>query len=417
MLAKLCALLLLFPSLAFGRATAIRAGHLVDPATGSVKSNQVIVVQDGTIISVSSEPAVSHDAEIVDLSAEWVTPGLMDAHTHLTLVEEPHSSLEALYLRESSSRRGLRGLKNAEDLLRAGFTTIRDVGNDADYSMQAVRQAIQRGWFDGPTILSAGKIIAPFGGQSDGIPEEQGAFWRFEYLDADSPAEVRKAVRRNIYYGADLIKLVADNSPYYFSFDEIRAAVDEAHRAGRTVAVHVMGGQAAQNAIDGGVDSIEHGFELTDSQLQEMKAKGIFLVGTDLPKPLLDAVVDRGGLFANPAILGPQITDRLRRAYRIGVKMAFGTDETLEVPNKTRAELMLEYLSRWKEAGIPNAVILKSMTTSAAELLAIQAQRGAIAPGQAADIIAMPTNPLDEIESLRHVNFVMKNGKIVRCPQ
>ena len=113
------------------------------------------------------------------------------------------------------------------------------------------------GWFDGPTILSSGKILAPFGGQSNAIPAEQGPFWRFEYIDADNPEEVRKAVRENIYYGVDVIKLVADNNPYFYSLDEIRAAVDEAHKAGRSVAVHVIGGDAATNVIEAGVDSLE----------------------------------------------------------------------------------------------------------------------------------------------------------------
>ena len=393
----------------------IHAGHLVDPSTGSVKNDQFILIEKGLITSISSAAPSHRGAQVIDLSKEWVTPGLMDAHTHLTMVENLNSSLEASYLAESSTYRGLRGLKNAQALLQAGFTTLREVGNEADYATEDVRRAIQQGWFEGPTILSAGKIIAPFGGQSRGIPASQGPFWRFEYIDADTADEVRKAVRQNIYYGADLIKLVADNSPYYFSLNEIRAAVDESHRADRAVAVHVMGGQAAQNAIDAGVDSIEHGFGLTDAQLQQMKAKGIFLVGTDFPQDWLEATA--GGFIDDPAKLGPQITDRLRRAYRIGVKMAFGTDESFETPKKSRVEWMLDYLSRWKEAGVPNAEILKCMTINSAELLRVKDQRGSIAPVLAADIVAMPANPLDDIEAIRKINFVMKDGRVVRRPE
>ena len=397
---------------------AIRAGGIVDPAKGSVAKNQVVLVENGKIKAMGADVAIPNGTVTIDLSHEWVTPGLMDAHVHLTLTETIGNSapFEAIYLKESSTYRGLRGLRNAQDLLYAGFTTVREVGNDANYATEDIRRAIQAGMFDGPTILTAGKIIAPFGGQSTAIPPEQGPFWRYEYIDADTPDEIRKAVRQNIYYGVDVIKLVADNSPYHYSVEEIKAAVDEAHHAGRAVAVHVYGGEAAQNVIDGGVDSVEHGFFLTDEQLQKMKQKGIFLVGTDVPRAQLDLVGTAGGIFPPPEVLAPKIVDRLRRAYRIGVKMAFGTDTTVEVPNKTRADLMLEYLGVWREAGIPAPEILKCMTTNAAELLRISQQRGALAPGMAADIVAMPSNPIDDISSLQKINFVMKDGKIIRRP-
>jgi imidazolonepropionase-like amidohydrolase len=396
---------------------AIRAGGVVDPARGSVARNQVILVENGKIKAIGTDVAIPAGTQTIDLSTEWVSPGLMDAHVHLTLTEITGGApFESFYLKESSTYRGLRGLRNAQDLLHAGFTTVREVGNDANYATEDVRRAIQAGMFDGPTILTAGKIIAPFGGQSTSIPPEQGPFWRYEYIDADTPEEVRKAVRQNIYYGVDVIKLVADNSPYHYSVEEIKAAVDEAHHAGRAVAVHVYGGEAAQNVIEGGVDSIEHGFFLTDEQLQRMKQKGIFLVGTDIPRAQLDVLGTSGGIFPEPAVLAPKIIDRLRRAYRIGVKMAFGTDTTIDVPNKTRADLMLDYLPVWREAGIPPQDILKCMTTNPAELLRVSNQRGALTPGLAADIIAMPSNPLEDIESLRKVNFVMKDGKVIRRP-
>jgi imidazolonepropionase-like amidohydrolase len=397
---------------------AIRAGGVVDPAKGSVVKNQVILVENGKIKAIGGDVAIPAGASTIDLSNEFVTPGLMDAHVHLTLTEivGGNAPFESFYLKESSTYRGLRGLRNAQDLLQAGFTTVREVGNDANYATEDIRRAIQAGMFDGPTILSSGKIIAPFGGQSTAIPAEQGPFWRYEYIDADTPDEVRKAVRQNIYYGVDVIKLVADNSPFHYSVEEIRAAVDESHRAGRTVAVHVYGGEPAQNVIEGGVDSVEHGFFLSDEQLRLMKQKGIFLVGTDIPKAQLEVVGTSGGIFPPPDVLAPKIIDRLRRAYRIGVKMAFGTDTVVEIPNKSRADLMLDYLAVWREAGIPAGEILKCMTTNAAELFKINQQRGNLASGLAADIIAMPSNPLDNIESLRKVNFVMKDGKVIRRP-
>jgi len=396
---------------------AIRAGHLVNPADGTATARQVILIKDGKIQEVGSDVRVPSDAQLIDLSTEWVSPGLIDAHTHLTLTEIPGGApFESFYLKESSAFRGFRGLKNAQDLVRAGFTTVRDVGNDANYATEDLRRAIALGWFDGPTILSSGKIIAPFGGQSIAIPAEQGPFWRFEYIDADTPDEVRKAVRENIYYGVDVIKLVADNNPYYFSLEEIRAAVDEAHKAGRTVAVHVLGGDAANNVIEGGVDSLEHGFYLTDAQLQRMKDKNIFLVSTDFPKSHLQAMGGTGPGADPPDILSAKIVDRLQRARRIGVKLAFGTDSVIDMPHRTRPDLMLDYLAVWREAGVTPSEILRCMTTNAAELLRLDRVRGAIAPGFAADIIAMPANPLANIEALREINFVMKDGKIIRRP-
>lgn len=397
---------------------AISAGGIVDPATGSVARNQTIVVENGKIKEIGTNVRIPNGAVTVDLSHEWVSPGLMDAHVHLTLTEVTggNAPFESFYLKESSTYRGLRGLRNAQDLLRAGFTTVREVGNDANYATEDIRRAIQAGMFEGPTILTAGKIIAPFGGQSTSIPPEQGTFWRYEYIDADTPEEVRKAVRENIYYGVDVIKLVADNSPFHFSTEEIKAAVEEAHHAGRTVAVHVFGGEAADNVIEAGVDSLEHGFFLTDGQLQKMKRKEIFLVGTDIPRAQLDLEGTSGGIFPPPEVLAPKIIDRLRRAYRMGVKMAFGTDTVIEVPGKTRSDLMFDYLAVWREAGVPAQDILKCMTVNPAELMHINQQRGTLSPGMAADIVAMPSNPLEDIESLRKINFVMKDGKIVRRP-
>ena len=408
-LLRVC-LLLCIP--AWGQTVAIRAGNLIDPANGTVAKNQVILVKDKKIVAVGADVAIPKDSTFIDLSKEWVMPGIMDAHTHVTQSVRYFRELDHNYLVEGTGLRSLRGLHIAQILLNAGITTVRDVGNDANFAAVDLRRAIDAGWFVGPTVQTAGKIIAPFGGQSSGIPPEQGPFWRFEYYDADSPEEIRKAVRENIFYGADLIKLVADNSAYHYSVEEVRTAVDEAHHAGRPVAVHVLGGEAADNVIEAGVDSIEHGFFLTDVQLQRMKDKGIVLSGTDFPAAHFEA-----GEFDNASSLGASIIDRLKRAYKVGVKMGFSTDIVTDYKEENRAQMTWDYLAGWKAAGVPNAEILKCMTTNDAELLRIQKQRGAIVAGLFADIIAMPSSPLDDIESLRKVDFVMKNGAVVRRPQ
>ncbi len=400
----------------FAQTYAIRAGAVIEPESGKVDRDQVIEVEQGLIKAIGPNLAIPAGVQVIDLSHEWIMPGLMDAHTHLslTLLGNEAMPLESTYLRESTTFRGLRGIHNATVLLSAGFTPVRDVGNSADYAMEDVRRAIDQGWFSGPTVIHSGKIIAPFGGQSHGTSPEQGSFWKYDYIDADGAVEIRKAVRINIYYGAEVIKLALDNSPYHYSVDEVRAAVDEAHRAGIPVAAHVYGGEAADYAIEAGVDSIEHGFDLTDEQLKRMKQKGIFLVGTDYPRAHLDIIGTAGGIFPDPAVLAPRIIDRLKRAHRLGVSLAFGRDPVMDVAGRTRADLMFDYLSVWRTAGVPPAEILKSMTSEPAKLLRVDRMRGRIAVGLAADLIAMPADPLDNVENLRRVDFVMKNGGVIR---
>jgi imidazolonepropionase-like amidohydrolase len=394
--------------------TAIRAGHLIDPATGKVADNQVIVVKDGKIESVGG--SVPQGAQVIDLSKQWVMPGLMDAHTHVTMNLPPApagvSAWESQYVKESSALRALEGLHMGEEFLQSGFTTIRDVGNAANFADTALRLAIEKGWFVGPTIINAGKIIGPFGGQSHGVSPEAGLFWQFEYYDADNPAEIRKAIHQDIYYGAKVIKLVADNETFIYTEEDIRAAADEAHKAGLKLAVHVYGGQAATNVINGGADSVEHGFALTDEQLQLMKQKGTFLAGTDFPYEHLAAF---GGFVPLKARdTANQIQDRLARAYKAGVKMAFSTDTVVNLPGKNRGQMSMDFLAVWTKAGVPAPEILKAMTTNCAELLGVQKERGAIAASQYADIVATAANPLQDIEALRNVVFVMKEGHVVK---
>lgn len=396
---------------------AVRAGTVIDPGKGTVARDQTILVDNGVIKAVGAGVAIPAGAKVIDLSHEWVMPGLIDAHTHLTLTEViGNAPFESFFLKETTAYRAMRGIHNGEVLVHAGFTTIRDLGNSAEYAMVDVRHGIDQGWFTGPTVLTTGKIITPFGGQSNKIPAEQGSFWKYEYLDADSPAEIRKAVRTNIYYGADVIKLVLDNSPYHYSVEEIRAAVDEAHHAGVPVSVHVYGGEAADNAIEAGVDSIEHGFDLTDAQLKKMKDKGIYLVSTDFPRAHLDIVGNSGGIFPDPpAVFAPKIIDRLTRAYKIGVRLVFGSDTVIEMEGRTRADLMLDYLAVWRAAGIKPMDTLKGWTSESAGLLRIEKTRGRIAEGFQADLIAMPADPLADTENLRRVDFVMKDGHVLRA--
>ena len=412
-LALLITVLLLTAGFASAQTTAIRAGNLIDPAAGTALKGQIILVKDGKIVEVGPKVQIPDVAEIIDLTNAWVMPGLMDGHTHITLDFDMSSGFDTIYLRESSAMRALRGLKTAQDILQTGFTVVRDVGNDANYAAVDIRDAIRKGWFIGPTVLTTGKIIAPFGGQTHRISPEQGRFWLFEYIDADTVDEVRKAVRQNIYYGADAIKLVSDNSAFYYTVEEIRAASEEAHAAGLVVSVHVMGGEAARNVILGGADSIEHGFDLSDELLELMKEKGTWLLGTEFPQAHLEKL-DPAGTMGQAKEEAAKYIDRLKRAYKIGVKMAFSTDSVSNLPGKNRGDMMLDYLDMWEAAGVPPAATLKAMTTDAAEFLRIGKTRGSIAKGMAADIIATPANPLENIQALRQVSFVMKAGRVVK---
>ncbi len=297
MLKRLLAILVVFAAAAAAQTTAIRAGHVIDPATGKVADNQVILVKDGKIAEVGARVTIPAGAEVIDLSNAWVLPGLMDAHTHITMNLPPAGKLpvwESVLARESTALRALRGAHNGRVLLEAGFTTVRDVGNAANFADSDVRVAIEKGWFAGPTVVNTGKIIAPFGGQFPGLSPEWPGFWQYEYIDADTPEEIRKAVRQNIYYGARAIKLVADSYPYQYSQEDIRAAVEESHRAGLKVAEHAHGGQAARDVILGGADSLEHGFALDDDLLKLMTEIGRVLVGTDFPYEHLAGI---GGLL------------------------------------------------------------------------------------------------------------------------
>jgi imidazolonepropionase-like amidohydrolase len=336
----------------------------------------------------------------------------MDMHVHITAnnpYRTPRMGVPGSFTGETTALRALRGAFVAEQFLQAGFTTIKEIGNDANYASADVIKAIKEGWVEGPTIYYAGKIIAPFGGQSRGVSVEKGDMWAYEYIDADSPDEIVKAVRQNIYYGADVIKMVTGDNGIY-NVEDIRAAVDEAAKYSIKVNVHAMGGLAAQNVILGGAAAIEHGHNLTDDQLRLMKEKDIFLVGTDLA---FDNWYAYGLDSAVSQYLTNNEVDRLRRAYKIGTKMAFGTDIIIDLPGLNHVESSLKVLETWEAAEIPPAYILQTMTIYAAELLGDE-KTGALEPDFAADIVAVKSNPLKDINAIKYVHFVMKKGNVVK---
>ena len=391
--------------------TVIKAGHFFDARKGKMLKNQIIVIQDGKIKEIGINPKFKDPDRIIDLSNSWVLPGLMDCHVHITLnLPYRNVNIEQLYAHESTSLRAIRGTLVAKQFLDNGFTTIKEIGNDANYATADIIKAINKGWIQGPTIIYAGKIIAPYGGQSKGVNPEHEHTWAFEYLDADTPDEIKKAIRKNIYNGATTIKLVADANGIY-NKEDIKAAVDEAKKYGLNVTVHTVGGLAATNVILARVAGIEHGFELNNEQLKSMKDKGVFLVGTDFS---FDNWYAYGMDSTTATTLNNNLVDRLKRAYKIGTPMAFGTDIIVNLPELNRVESSLKVLETWKAAEIPASYILQTMTIKAAELLGIDKERGILEFNYYADIIAVERNPLEDIEFIKTVHFVMKEGTVVR---
>ncbi|NOY48218.1 MAG: amidohydrolase family protein [Chlorobi bacterium] len=393
--------------------TVIKAGHFYDSRNGKMLENQIIVIKQGKIKEVGTNPKFSKNDKIIDLSDSWVLPGLMDCHVHVTsnTAHLQRNSITTNYVRESNALRAIRGSVVAKQFLDNGFTTIKEIGNDGNYATADIIKAIKYGWIKGPTIIYAGKIIAPFGGQTKNINPDNEGLWQFEYIDADTPDEIKKAVRKNIYYGATVIKMVTgDNGTY--NEEDIKAAVDEAQKYGIKVTVHVVTeGIAATNAILGGAAAIEHGDNLNDEQLQLMKDKGVFLVGTDFS---YDNNFAYGVGEKTAREWTDQLVDRLKRAYKIGTPMAFGTDIIIDLPGLNRVQSSLKVLETWKAAEIPASYILQTMTIKAAELLGIDKERGILEPTYYADIIAVKNNPLKDIESINTVHFVMKEGEIIR---
>jgi imidazolonepropionase-like amidohydrolase len=287
---------------------------------------------------------------------------------------------------------------------------VRDIGNAANYADTDLRRAIEQELVPGPTIINAGRIIAPYGGQFQ-MQADKRDLGNPEYFYADTRDELRKAIRENIHYGALVIKLVVDDQRYIYSVDDIKFVIEEAHLAGLKVAAHAWTEKGARNAAEAGVDSIEHGVRINDETLAIAKSKNVALV----PTPFTETDAREGGNpGGNKEVDKRWFTDPVKRAYKAGITLVFGPDVIFSTKEYPRGRLSIETIDNWKEAGIPSSVILQALTTNAANLLGVEKTRGSLKIGMRADIIAVNDNPLDKIETLKKVDFVMKNGKVFK---
>jgi len=409
-------LLLLSTSETAAQITAITAGTLIDPETGTEKTRQIILIEAGKIKAIGPEIQIPKDANRIDLSREVVLPGLFDAHTHLLASIDAKWDLGDFWimaLQRRSGWRAIQGVRYAKEMLESGFTTVRDLGNSGDHLDTDLDKAIRFGQVPGPTMIFSGRIITPFGGQFWDTPTDPRLLANPEYSFADSRDDMQKAVRENIYWGARVTKIGVDVQKYAYSADDIRFIVAEAARAGMKVAAHVQTESGAHAAIEAGVASIEHGWVLSDEDLALAKKKGVVLVSTDFTVTELLA----NGMDASEAKrTHERYVARLKRAWAAGLNVVFGTDVMSDVKGRTRGELAIEYIDSFTEAGIDAADILRAMTTKAAVLLGVEKDRGAIRVGMAADLVGTPINPLQQIDGLKRINFVMKDGKIWRMP-
>ncbi|HEU0251721.1 MAG TPA: amidohydrolase family protein [Pyrinomonadaceae bacterium] len=398
--------------------TAIKAGRLIDPETGTATTNQIILIEGERIKAIGGNLAIPPGATVIDLSKLSVLPGLVDTHTHMALTykEQPENNYYYLtFVTDSTPLRAIQAASNGIQLLNSGFTVIRDVGNNAMYADTALRQAIEQGWLPGPTVIPSGPIIGSTGGQFWPTPEmhKEHKLMFPEYIDADSPAEIVKAIRQNMLFGARTIKLCVDCKPWGYSVDDIKLAIAEAAKGGCKVEGHVQTADGAQRAIDAGIYIIAHGNALTPDHHRQMAEKGIFRAGTDTPFTK----------YRGSEVAFKQTVAKLRDAWEKKVPLTFSTDfdywnERMKNDQTgewfTRGEMTIAFLDTWKAANIPPADILRAITINGYKAADVIKERGPIKAGMFADLIAVSGDPLSDIDALRKVQFVMKNGMVFK---
>jgi len=400
--------------------TVIKAGTLIDGRSNDVKHNQMIVIRGNRIVSIGeTAPA---DAHVIYLSNMTVMPGLIDTHTHIFLQgEDPaQGGYDVQLLKYPLSYRAARATVAARRALEQGFTTIRDVETEgAGYGDVGIKRAINEGYIPGPRMFVVTRAISTTGGYDlDNYAPEIDVPKGAQLIDG--PVEARKAARQQLDHGADWIKVYMTHRSWLdkqgnlvsqptLTVEELRAIVDETHGWKKKVACHAYNGEGLHRALDGGCDSIEHGLDLDDAAIAQMLKQGTWYV------PTLSVYYDHNSPADTPAgqrdrkriaLHGPSF----QRAMKAGVKIAFGTD----AGGFSWNDPIAQEFGRMVEFGISPMDAIRSATSRAAELLDMQGDLGVIAPGAYADVIAVAGDPLRDVNVLKDVKFVMKDGAVFK---
>ena len=405
--------------------TYVKAGHLFDSESGTYRQNVTLVLSGDRIKSIESGTfTIPSGAKVVDLSNDYVLPGLIDCHTHLGARADKYDPINSF--KDTPFSDAYASVVNARRTIEAGFTSVRDVGS-LPFMAVDLRNAIDEGLFPGPRIVASGPPLSITGGHGDlnnyspqtrvtMFPEER------DFSISDGPEEIRHTIRAQVKYGVDVIKILASGgvlskgdqpgAPQY-TFEELKMAADTAHATGRKIAAHAHGAQSIKDAINAGIDSIEHASLVDDEGISLAKAHGTYFV-MDIYDD--DYILGKAKDFGIPEEMttkergvGKLQRENFRKAFQAGVKMAFGTDAGV-YPHGDNAK-QFHYMVMY---GMTPAQAIQAATRNAADLIGRASDVGVLSPGHYADLIALKEDPLQRVEALEHVPFVMKGGAIAK---
>jgi imidazolonepropionase-like amidohydrolase len=409
-------------TLASAQITAVRAGRLIDPDSGTVLTDQIILIRDSKIEKVGKGIDVPANATVIDLSKMTVLPGLIDCHTHVA--DGAHDGEPMGQFKKTGAQVALESVPNARAMLESGFTTVRDVGTYRALGDIALRDAINRGDIIGPRMFVAGAYVTISGGAGalTGLAPDIQLPWDLRYGEANSPWEVRKVIRQLAHDGVDHIKVLSSgavlthgSNPHSQEFtpEELQAAVDEAGHFGLRVEAHAHSPEGIKNAIRAGVASVEHASMIDDEGIALAKQHGTYLDMDIYDEECIQEDGRNGKMpkdfLEHDAQLGQIQRDNFRKALAAGVKMSFGTDAGVCAYGTSGKQFafMVKY-------GMTPMQAIQAATSNAADLLGHSSEIGSLKPGKYADIIAVAGDPLADIRLLENVKFVMKDGKIYK---